>query len=82
MIQKYHRCAALYYVNRFQKYKNVTFLGYNKGYLLGGQRDNTMRAIKEFLRYSTNLAHPVDVYDKCTFIKWLFVADGDKLTTS
>ena len=26
--------------------------------------------------YSTNLAHPVDVYDKCTFIKWLFVAYG------
>ena len=34
-----------------------------------------------FLMYSTNLAHPVDVYDKCTFIKWLFVADGDKHTT-
>ena len=53
-----------------------------KGYLLGGQRDNTMRAIEDFFfMYSTNLAHPVDVYDKCTFIKWLFVADGDKHTT-
>ena len=42
-----------------------------------------MRGIEEFFfMYSTNLAHPVDVYDKCTFIKWLFVADGDKQTTS
>ena len=35
-----------------------------------------------FFIYSTSLAHPVDVYDKCTLIKWLCVVDGDKQTTS
>ena len=41
-----------------------------------------MRGIEDFFIYSTNLALTVDVYDKCTFIKWLFVENGDKQTTS
>ena len=53
-----------------------------KGYLLGGLRHTTMRRIEDFFRYSINLAPPVDMHNKCTLIKWLFVADVDKQTTS